>query len=152
MASIRPGCKQYIQCKNIYIYIYTQNIKKSLKYLFTIYTKFNERSLKLSHKILHNSFIENKYWNLYSTKVGENNKKARKEMCIRGADVRFHKYWKSSCVMISKFGSLTVRLKMRKSSFHNPLHNTTLSFHSLAPNMRLFWDQLWLFFSAVALI
>ena len=35
MASIRPGCKQYLYSANIYIY--TQNIKKNLKSLRQVY-------------------------------------------------------------------------------------------------------------------
>ena len=45
----------------------------------------------------------------------------------------FHKHWKSSFPMISKFDSFTVRLNVIKSPFPNSLRNTALWFHSLGP-------------------
>ena len=122
-----------IHSANICIYI--QNITKSLRYLRQVHYIWKyEMQWKVADIVSYNhSLVNHRKQILYSTKDGENDNKDRREICIRGADVRFHKYWKSSCVMISKFGLLTVRLKVRKSSFHNSLHNTALSFHSLAP-------------------
>ena len=94
------------------------------------------------HKIVYNSIIENKYWNFDSKKDEENNKIARRKTKLGRADVGFLKYWKPSYMMISKFESLIVCLNVRKFVFHNPLHNTALSFNSLAPRYETVLRQL----------
>ena len=93
--------------------------------MLNIYIHIYQSQWKFNEIVIHNSIMRRKQ----ILKLGENNKKWLKEN-IRMADMGFHKYWKSSYVMISKFESLTMRLDGRKSSFYNLLHNTTLSFHS----------------------
>ena len=154
MARIRPGCKQNVEYRLKHIYTKHKNLLNVCDNIKYTYINVNERSMKMFHKIIHNSIIENKYWNVDSTKDRENNKGVKRKINICRADVSFHEYWKSSYMMIFKFKLSTMWLNVRKSLFYNSLHIITQHFHFTAwlPNMKPFWNQQWLFFNAVALI